>query len=302
LRAIVIHRHGGPEVLTFERDWPRPVAGPGEIVVRVKACALNYLDIFVREGMPGEPTNLPQITGGDIAGVVEEVGSGVSSPVIGTRVVLNPSWGCGMCEYCGEQLTPRCLHPHMLGEADAGGLAEYVKCPAHQAIAIPDGYSNAEAACLPITYGTAYRMVVTRAGVRAGDAVLVLGAGGGVAIAAIQLAKLLGARVIATASTDAKLKRGVELGADDIINYVTDEDWDSSVRLLTGKRGADVIIETVGESTWERSIRALGKGGRLVTSGATSAQLARLTSGTCFGESTRFSAATAGRTMSSPRW
>jgi len=270
VRAIVIHRHGGPEVLTLEREWPRPVAGPGEILVRVKACALNYLDIFVREGMPGELTKLPQITGGDIAGVVEDLGPGISSPAIGARVVLNPSWGCGNCEYCGNQLTPRCLHPHMLGEADPGGLAEFVKCPAQQAISIPDEYPFAEAACLPITYGTAYRMVVTRAGVQARDTVLVLGAGGGVAIAAIQLAKLLGARVIATASSDAKLKRAAELGADEVINYVSDENWDSTVRRLTGKRGADVIIETVGASTWERSIRALGKGGRLVTSGATS--------------------------------
>jgi NADPH:quinone reductase-like Zn-dependent oxidoreductase len=270
LRAIVIHRHGGPEVLTFEADWPRPSAGAGEIVVRVKACALNFLDIFVREGMPGEPTRLPQITGGDIAGIVEEAGAGVSSPSVGARVVLNPSWGCGQCEYCREQLTQRCLHPHMLGEADPGGLAEYVKCPAQQAIPIPEAYPFDLAACLPITYGTAYRMVVTRAGVQAGDTVLVLGAGGGVAIAAIQLAKLFGARVIATASTDAKLQRAAELGADEVINYVTDENWDSAVRRLTGKRGADVIIETVGASTWERSIRALGKGGRLVTSGATS--------------------------------
>ena len=269
MRAIVIHRHGGPEVLTLERDWARPHTGPGEIVVRVKACALNYLDIFVREGMPGEPTNLPQISGGDIAGVVEETGPGVMSPAVGARVVLNPTWGCGRCEYCREYLTPRCLHPHMLGEADPGGLAEFVRCPAQQAIPIADGYSFELAACLPVTYGTAYRMVVTRAGVRAGDTVLVLGAGGGVAIAAIQLAKFRGARVIATASTDEKLKRAAELGADEIINYVTDENWDATVRRMTGKRGADVVIETVGATTWERSIRALGKGGRLVTSGAT---------------------------------
>ncbi|HEX7127578.1 MAG TPA: zinc-binding dehydrogenase [Thermodesulfobacteriota bacterium] len=270
MRAIVMHRHGGPEVLVLETSWPVPEPGPGEILVQVKACALNFLDIFTREGMPGEPTPLPHITGGDVAGVVAAVGPGVATPAVGDRVVLDPNWGCGVCEYCRDGETSRCLRNHMLGELDPGGLAEYVKVPASQAIAIPQGYGFDEAACLPITFGTAWRMVVTRAGTRPGDTVVVLGAGGGVAIAAIQIAKLLGARVIATASTDEKLERARALGADDLINYVTDAEWDTTVRRLTGKRGADVIVETVGQSTWERSIRALGKGGRLVTSGATS--------------------------------
>jgi NADPH:quinone reductase-like Zn-dependent oxidoreductase len=269
MRAIVIHRHGGPEVLKFEPNWPDPQAGPDEIVVQVGACGLNFLDVFVREGMPGEPTHLPQITGGDIAGTVTAVGANVEQPAVGDRVVLNPSWGCGACEYCANGLVPRCLRPHMLGEMDPGGLAEYVKCPATQAIKIPGDYAFEKAACLPITFGTAYRMVVTRGRTQPGDVVLVLGAGGGVAIAAVQIAKLVGARVIATASTGAKLQRAKECGADEAINYVADERWDEAVRRLTGKRGADVIIETVGSSTWEQSVRALGKGGRLVTSGAT---------------------------------
>lgn len=270
MRAIVIHRHGGPEVLTLEPHWPRPVAGPGEIVINVRACALNYLDIFVREGMPGEPTPLPQISGGDIAGVVHEVGDGVDWPAPGDRVVLNPSWGCGVCEYCRDGLKPRCLRSRMLGERDFGGLAEYVKCPARQAIRLPDEYPFDKAACLPVTFGTAWRMLVTRAGVKPDETVVVLGAGGGVAIAAIQIAKLMGARVIATASTDEKLVGAQALGAEAVVNYVADADWDVTVRRLTHKRGADVIVDTVGASTWERSIRALGKGGRLVTSGATS--------------------------------
>ena len=270
MRAVVIHEHGGPEVLKLEAAWPRPKAGPGEIRVQIKACALNFLDIFVREGMPGEPTPLPHITGGDIAGVVDSVGEGVTRPAVGDRVLLNPTWGCGTCEYCLEGQTPRCLRIHMLGEVDPGGLAEYVTCPASQAIPIPAGYSFDDAACLPITYGTAWRMVVTHGRVKPGEAVLVLGAGGGVAVAAIQIAKLLNARVIATASTEKKLARAKELGADDVVNYVEDEEWDQTVRRLTGKRGVEVVIESVGAATWERSIRALGKGGRLVTCGATS--------------------------------
>jgi len=275
MRAIVIHRHGGPEVLTYESVWPEPKPGPGEIVVKIAACGLNYLDIFVRNGMPGEPTRLPQITGGDIAGIVEHVGSGVESPRPGDRVLLNPSWGCGQCEYCINSLTPRCLQPHMLGEMDPGGLAEYVKCPAAQALGIPDEYPFEQAACLPITFGTAYRMVVTRGRTRPGDQVLVLGAGGGVAIAAMQIAKLIGARVIATASTEAKLEEASKFGADEIINYIRDEKWDETVRRMTEKKGVNVIIETIGETTWERSIRALGKGGRLVTSGATAGPIGK---------------------------
>jgi NADPH:quinone reductase-like Zn-dependent oxidoreductase len=270
MRAMVMHRHGGPDVLALEPEWPRPEPGPGEILLEVHACALNFLDIFTREGMPGEPTPLPHITGGDVAGVVRAVGPDVTRPAVGARVLLDPNWGCGACEYCREGERPRCIAGHMLGEMDPGGLAEYVTCPAGQAIAIPDHVSFDIAACLPVAWGTAWRMVVTHARPRPDDVVLVLGAGGGVGLAAVQIAKLMGARVIATASTDDKLARIGEYGADHLVNYATDARWDATVRALTGKRGADVIVETVGAATWERSIRALGKGGRLVTSGATS--------------------------------
>ncbi|MGH9348116.1 MAG: zinc-binding dehydrogenase [Vicinamibacterales bacterium] len=270
MRALVMHRHGGPEVLQLEDAWPRPVPGAGEIRVRVHACGLNYLDIFTREGMPGEPTPLPQITGADIAGVVESLGPGVTTPVVGTRVVIDPGWGCGECEYCRDGLKPRCLRSVMLGEKNPGGLAEFTVCRAAQAIALPDNYPFEKAACLPVTYGTAWRMVVTRAMARPGEVALVLGAGGGVALAAIQILKRFGATVIATASTAAKLDRAREHGADHVINYVSDTEWDTTVRRFTRKRGVDIVIETVGASTWAQSIRALGKGGRLVTSGATS--------------------------------
>lgn len=269
MRATVIHKHGGTEVLTLETRWPVPVAGRDEIVVRVEACALNFLDIFVRQGMPGEPVPLPTISGGDIAGVVDSVGADVTSPQVGDRVMLNPAWGCGRCEYCRAGVTPCCLHGHMLGEGEPGGLAELVKCPAIQSMSIPDDYPFDKAACLPVAFGTAFRMLITKAQVKPCDVVLVLGAGGGVAVAAIQIAKVLGARVIATASTDEKLIRAKTLGADDVINYESDKEWDTTVRRLTGKRGADVVIESVGSATWAKSIRALGKNGRLVTCGAT---------------------------------
>jgi alcohol dehydrogenase len=158
----------------------------------------------------------------------------------------------------------------MLGEMDPGGLAEYVKAPAAQAIPIAEGYPFEEAACLPVAFGTAWRMLVTHARVRPGEDVLVHGASGGVGLAAVQIAKLAGARVFATASSPAKLERVEALGADVLVDYVADPEWDVTVRRLTGKRGLDVVVETVGAATWERSIRALGKGGRLVTSGATS--------------------------------
>ncbi len=270
MRAMVIHRHGGPEVLTLEPEWPDPVPGPGEIIVRVKACALNFLDIFTRVGMPGEATPLPHITGGDIAGVVTAVGPGSDGVDVGARVVLNPSWGCGACEYCRDGDVPKCLRTHMLGEMDPGGLAEYVKAPATQAIRVPDDYALDEAACLPIAFGTAWRMLVTHASVKPGQDVLVHGASGGVGLAAVQIAKLAGARVFATASTAAKLDCVKALGADVLINYVEDPEWDVTLRRLTAKRGVDVIVETIGAATWARSIRALGKGGRLVASGATS--------------------------------
>jgi alcohol dehydrogenase len=269
MRAVVIHRHGGAEVLTLEPAWPRPVPAAGEILVRVSACALNYLDVFVRQGMPGEPTSLPAITGGDIAGTIEAVGPGVTTPRAGSRVVLNPTWGCGACEYCRDGHTPLCLAPHMLGEMDPGGLAEFVTCPAGQAIPVPDDYPLEQAACLPVAFGTAWRMLVTHARVRERETVLVLGAGGGVGLAAVQIARLRGARVIATASAADKLARLRDLGADDTINYAADPAWDAAVRRLTGKRGADVVVETIGATTWAASIRALGKRGRLVTCGAT---------------------------------
>src|SRR4030095_3684360 len=205
------------------------------MVVRVHACALNPLDIFTRDGMPGEPTPLPHITGGDVAGIVAETGPGVTQPSIGARGPRGPSWGCGRCEYCRDGETTRCLRPHMLGEMDPGGLAEYVRIRATQAIPIPADYAFEMAACLPVAWGTAWRMVVTHGSVTPGDVVVVTAAAGGVGLGAVQIAKLQGARVIALGSGDEKLARLKGFGANETINYVSNPEWDADVRSPTAK-------------------------------------------------------------------
>jgi NADPH:quinone reductase-like Zn-dependent oxidoreductase len=265
MKAIVIREHGGPEKLKLE-EIPAPEISDTEVLVRVKSCALNHLDIWVRRGIPGiEP---PHIPGADVAGVVERVGSAVNDIKVGERVVLNPNLNCGECEYCQMGEDSLCVSYGILGEHAPGGYAEFVKIPARNVIKIPDHVSFDEAAAVPLTFMTAWRMVVTRAKVRPGEDVLVLAAGSGVGSAAIQIAKLCGARVIATASTDEKLAKAKELGADLVINYAQ-VDFDREVWKLTNKRGVDVVIESVGQATWPKSLRALARNGRLVTCGAT---------------------------------
>ena len=269
MRAIVIHRHGGPEVLTYEAHSPDPVAGPGEMIVRVHACALNPLDIFTREGMPGEPTPLPHITGGDIAGagrlgrarrgLASCRGPGRAQPVLGVRRVRVLPGRRGPEVHPGP-------HAWRDGPGRAGGAREMSGAPA---IPLPEHYPFEQAACLPITFGTAWRMLVTHARVQPGEDVLVHGAVGGVGLAAIRIAKLAGARSSPPRPRRRSSRRD-RARRRRRHRFAEDRDWDATVRRLTGKRGVDVIVETVGAATWERSIRALGKGGRLVTSGATS--------------------------------
>lgn len=256
MRAAVIREHGGPEVLRIE-DVPAPSPGPGEILVDVKACGLNYLDVFVRRGMPGLPVTFPRITGGDISGVVAGVGPGVASPVPGQRVLLDP-----MIELPdGRQ--------GALGEHTNGGLAEQIVVPAGKAIPLPDEVSFEQAAALPIAYGTAHRMMVYRGRIAAGEHVLILGASGGVGTACVQIAKLYGCRVYAAASSDEKLRRLAGLGADVLVNYADAPDFHRQARQLTAGRGVDVVVNYTGGDTWVRSLKALRHGGRLLTCGAT---------------------------------
>ena len=267
MKAIVFRRHGGPEVLEYT-DAPEPQISANEVLVRVRAVALNHLDLWVRKGLPGINIPLPHIPGSDVAGEIAEVGALVTNVKPGDSVLLAPGVSCGQCTACLAGADNQCRRYTNLGYMIDGGCAEYVKAPAVNAIAIPGGLSFEEAAAVPLVFLTAWHMLVGRAAVQAGEDVLVLGAGSGVGSAAIQIAKLLGARVITTTSSEAKKKKARELGADEVIDYNRD-DVQTEVRRLTGKRGVDVVVEHVGTTTWESSVLCLATGGRLVTCGAT---------------------------------
>lgn len=267
MKAIRFHDFGGPEVLRYE-DVPEPKPGPGEVLIALRAAALNHLDLFVRTG--GVPkTPLPHIGGADGAGVVAASGPGATSYAIGSRVFFDPGLSDGTCDYCARGEHSLCDRWEILGEHRDGTFAQAVVIPEVNLRPIPDRISFEEAAAFPLVFLTAWRMVVTKGRVRPGDTVLILGIGGGVAIAALQIAKHSGARVFVTSGSDAKLDRARQLGADVLINHKT-SDFSKEVWTATEKRGVDVVIDDVGAATWPGSIRALARGGRLVTCGATS--------------------------------
>jgi alcohol dehydrogenase len=250
MKAMVIKAQGGLDNLVYD-DWPDPEPAEGEVRIRVRACGLNHLDIFVRRGMPGLPVPMPFISGGDIAGEVAKLGPGVSGWRLGERVLVNPS-------------TPR----GMLGEEIPGGMAEYCCAPADHLLRIPDGVSFEAAACLPVAYGTAYRMLVARGQLQPRETILILGASGGVGTAAVQIAKMIGAEVLAAAGSPDKLERLRALGADHLIDY-TKEDFSREAWRISGKKGVDVVMNYTGGDTWVPSLRALKHHGRLLTCGAT---------------------------------
>ncbi len=235
----------------------------------MRACALNHLDLFVREGIPGLKLPLPFWSGCDIAGDVAEVGADVQGVKVGDRVAVNPSLNCGRCEFCIQGEDSLCISYGIVGEHAYGGLAEYVKVDGRNVLTLPDAIPYEGAAAFILVNMTAWRMLVTQAALRAGESLLILGVGGGVSSTAVQIGKLCGARVWVTSSSDEKLERAKALGADERINY-SKEDWVKVVLERTGKRGVDVVLENVGAATWKGSLRALAKGGRLVTCGATS--------------------------------
>ncbi|HET9401448.1 MAG TPA: zinc-binding dehydrogenase [Candidatus Acidoferrales bacterium] len=273
MKAIVFNEHGGPEVLRYT-DAPKPQIAANEVLVRVRACALNHLDLWVRRGLPGIKIPLPHIPGSDISGEVAEVGALVKGIQPGTRVVLAPGVSCGNCEACAIGADYRCRGYSLFGYMLDGGCAEFMKSPPENVVSIPDSLSFEEAAAVPVVFLTAWHMLIARAELRPGETVLVLAAGSGVGTAAIQIAKLIGARVISTAGSAAKLAKARELGADETINH-SEQDISAEVRRLTGKRGVDVVIEHVGVATWEKSVASLTNGGRLVTCGATTGHDAR---------------------------
>ena len=274
MKAIVFEKHGGPEVLRYT-DVPEPEVRFGEVLINVKACALNHLDLWVRGGLPGVPILLPHIPGSDVAGVVEQTGPGVTKVKAGDKVVLAPGVTCGKCAACLAGQDNKCPAFTNLGYLIDGGCAQFVRCPEVNCFPYPEGLSFVKAAAVPLVFQTAWHMLVTRAELQPGEEVLVLGAGSGVGSAAIQIGKFFGCRVIATAGNEAKLRKARELGADESINHKTMKIKDE-VRRLTGKRGVDVVFEHVGTATWEDSVASLAKGGRLVTCGATTGYDAKI--------------------------
>jgi NADPH:quinone reductase-like Zn-dependent oxidoreductase len=268
MKAVIFQNHGGPEVLEVT-DVPDSKINPNEVLIEVRACALNHLDVWVRNGLPGIKIPLPHILGNDIAGVVREVGELVSWVNAGDEVMIQPGVSCGHCAACLAGRDNMCDEYDMIGYRRNGGYAELVAVPGVNVIPKPKNLSWAEAAALPLVTLTAWHMLVKRAQVQPGEDVLVHAAGSGVGSLGIQIAKLHGARVIATASSESKLEKARELGADEIINYSSD-DWPKQVKRLTGGRGVDIVFEHTGDATWPGSILSLKKGGRLVTCGATS--------------------------------
>ncbi|MCI1857368.1 MAG: zinc-binding dehydrogenase [Sporolactobacillus sp.] len=253
MKAALITGNGGLDKVVVG-EYPKPEVCPGHVVVKVVAASLNHLDIFVREGMPGKKNRVsfPHISGGDVAGYIDEIGAGVTGIQIGQRVLVDPK-------------IPKF---GALGEDTTGGLAEYVRVPAANIIPLPEQLSFEDAAALPIAYGTAWRMLITRGKLRVNETVLILGASGGVGNALVQIAKLAGARVIAAAGSDEKAEKLKELGADYVINYQKD-DFSRTTWQITKKHGADVVVDYTGEKTWPKSILATKKGGRILTCGAT---------------------------------
>jgi NADPH:quinone reductase-like Zn-dependent oxidoreductase len=265
--AIVLREHGGPEVLARETiDLPEP--GPREVRVRVRAVALNHLDLWVRRGMPNLRLEYPHRLGSDVVGEVDALGPGARGVAVGDKVVVSPGVSCGVCERCLSGEDQRCPKYAILGEHTQGGYGRHLVVPDANLVPYPGDLPFSQVAAVPLVFLTAWQMLVDKARVQPGETVLVHAAGSGVSSAAIQIAKLWGARVIATTGSDAKAQRARALGVDEVINYAS-QDFVAEVKKLTGKRGADVVIEHVGGEVLSKSVVAAAAGGRIVTCGAT---------------------------------
>ncbi len=272
MKAVRIHHFGGPEVLQYE-DVPDPRPRKDQILIRVRACAMNHLDLWVRKGLPG--IRLPHISGSDVAGEIVEVGEYAKGFQIGQRVLVAPMHFCGQCPACADGRQNECPQFTVLGNAVDGGDCELLAVPPINVVPIPNHMGFNEAASVPLVFTTAWHMLITRARLRPGQTVVVLGASSGVGIAAIQIAKLLNARVIATAGDEHKMAKGLELGADHVINHYKQK-ISEEVRKITYKVGADIVVEHVGAATWDESMRSLRPGGTLVTCGATTGPEAKI--------------------------
>lgn len=265
MKAVYFHTHGGLEVLEYG-DFPTPQPGPGQVLVKLKVAALNHLDVWVRAGWPGIKLAYPHIPGADGAGEIVDVGSGVEQRSVGERVVINSNLGCGKCSHCLAGYDNRCREWELLGENVRGTYAEYVVIPERNAYPLPEGFDEHTAAAAALVFHTAWHSLITRANLRAGESVLVVGASGGVNTASIQVAKLAGATVYVVGSSADKLALAESLGADYLIDRSKEENWSTSVFHLTNKHGADVVVDNVG-TTFPLSFRSAAKGGRILTVG-----------------------------------
>lgn len=265
MKTVLFHKHGGPEVLEYT-DFPDPQPEAGEALVRLRAAALNRMDVMVRNGWAGLKLELPHINGADGAGEVAALGEGVVEFQVGDRVVINANLGCGECEFCLSGRDNMCRKWHLLGETIRGTYAQYICLPVRQLYKLPADFDYHKAAAAALVYQTAWHSMVARGEIKAGETVAIVGAGGGVNSASIQIAKYLGARVIVIGSNAKKLKQAEALGADILVDRSKEEDWSKAVFLATEKRGADAVIDNVG-TTFPLSLRALRKGGRLLTVG-----------------------------------
>jgi 2-desacetyl-2-hydroxyethyl bacteriochlorophyllide A dehydrogenase len=268
MKAVVFHEYGEPDKLVYE-EVRTPLPDEDEVLIRVKACSINHVDILVRKGIPAYKTIFPHISGCDVAGLVEAVGRNVSGINRGEKVFVSPGLSCFRCAYCLSGQDNMCITYKILGAHTNGGYAEFVIVPAINVLTMPGTLSFEEAASFPLAFMTAWHMLITRAELKAGQEVLVLAAGSGIGVAAIQIAKLAGAWVVAVAGRDEKLEKAKALGADEVINYRR-EDFSNKIREFTGGKGVDVVFEHVGPETWEKSLTSLAKNGKLVTCGATS--------------------------------
>jgi len=267
VKAVRFHTFGGLEVLRYE-DVHKPAPGPNEVILQVKAAALNHLDVWVRGGARERKIPLPHIPGSDGSGIIAEVGGAVDFIRPGDTALISPGISCGHCMMCLGGRDNLCPSYHVLGTMEDGTYAEFVRIPAVNVVAIPVGMDFNEAAAVPLVFLTAWHMLVTLAGIRSGETVLVHGAGSGVGTAAIQIAKLLAARVFTTAGSEEKLAKAKELGAEELIDH-TRKDFVAEIRRITDNKGVDVVVEHIGGEFFEKSLTVLARGGRLVTCGAT---------------------------------
>ncbi|MHA2611164.1 MAG: zinc-binding dehydrogenase [bacterium JZ-2024 1] len=273
MKAMVIYEHGGPEVLKWA-ELPAPQPGMGEVCVRVSACSVNHLDIWVRKGLPNLKLTYPHILGCDVVGTVESIGEGVKNIQKGQKVVVAPGVSCGSCERCLSGEDNLCRQYGILGEHRWGGYAEFITVPASNILPYPEGFTPEELASIPLVFLTAWQMVMDKAKVQPGETVLVMAGASGVGTAAIQICKLLGTRIITTASSEGKLKKLKELGAEFTVNY-SEENWEKKILQFTDGKGVDVVIDHTGTDFWEKIIRLTRWGGKIVLCGATSGYLAQ---------------------------